>query len=514
LTVGALDGEIWVCAECRSINNARAKQCYNCRAPRDLAAVDPAMIEGTGHGKLREVALPAFHSPRPYAFVATILILATAALHVLYTLNSSALIEQLLRGVPATGEQVRFLDWMQITSFAIAVIALVGWSIWLSRAVAAMPALGLGYPAATALMAFAENFLPGLNLLRVPALVRDVVRRIEPGQNRGEALIFAAWIGLLGGFVVSRVGALLSGLTAASPDDVLRSQLPILGVSAGLVLVGSIFLVALIWWIEARIAVRREVQLAAIDAATGGATRETAETTEEGVSLPYAPEQAAARPAPLPPAWRDTSDSPLAASAEHATAPAGPGWDNDFAVVGTQARAAREAMPGEPVSQLAPVPERAPEPAPPEFAVASRPIETAPEPEAVAAPEPMPVAAPEPVPVAAPEPVPVAAPEPVPERDPVPEPAVVPQASTPSDPTNGAPRLTIRIGNRGMIQAQMGTEVEPVMLEDLTAYGQALADAGGTADLVLEGNDGMVNLIARRAQRILADAGIDAPIPD
>jgi hypothetical protein len=65
-----------------------------------------------------------------------------------------------------------------------------------------------------------------------------------------------------------------------------------------------------------------------------------------------------------------------------------------------------------------------------------------------------------------------------------------------------------------MLQAEMGGEIEPVILEDLTAYGDALANAGGTAEIVLAGNDGMARLIARRAQRILADAGIDAPIPD
>jgi cytoskeletal protein RodZ len=496
LNVGVLEGEIWVCADCRSINNARAKQCYNCRTPRDLAAVDPAMIEGTGHGKLRDVGLPAFHSPRPYAFVATILILATAALHVLYTLNSSALGAQVLGGVPATAEQQRFLDGMQIASFVTAIIALVGWSIWLSRAVTTMPALGLGYPAATGLTAFAENFLPGLNLLRVPALVRDVVRRIEPGQNRGEALIFAAWIGLLGGFIVPRVGAVLSGLSADSPESLLRSQLPILGVSAGLVLVGAIFLVALIWWIEARIARRREAQLAAIDAATAGATEEIAETTDEDAAIPYAAAPAETPASPSAPSWRDTSDSPLAATAEHPAALPGPGWDNEFAVA-TPASAAHEAAPARPVSQ----PAQAPEPAPPqpEPVVSSTPIETA---QTVGEPEP--IAAPEPEPQPVPKPAAVA-----------PESAAVPPERSPvAAPTNGAPHLTIHIGNRGMLRAEMGGEVEPVMLEDLTAYGQALANVGGSADLLLEGNDGMVDLIARRARRILADAGIETPIPN
>ena len=37
--------DAWVCAKCRSVNNARAKQCYNCRTSRQLAAVDPSQLE-------------------------------------------------------------------------------------------------------------------------------------------------------------------------------------------------------------------------------------------------------------------------------------------------------------------------------------------------------------------------------------------------------------------------------------------------------------------------------------
>jgi hypothetical protein len=76
----------------------------------------------------------------------------------------------------------------------------------------------------------------------------------------------------------------------------------------------------------------------------------------------------------------------------------------------------------------------------------------------------------------------------------------------------GTPHLTIRIVNRGMLQAEMAGESEPVILDDLTAYGQALANAGGTAQIVVAGNDGMAELIARRAQRILAETGIEASI--
>lgn len=517
--MGALDGEIWVCAECRSINNARSKQCYNCRTPSDLAAVDPSTIEGTGHGKLREVALPAFHSPRPYAIVATILILVIAGMQVVSTLNVSRLILQVLDGTPATEEQWRFIGTAELATLGIGALALVAWSLWLSRAVIAMPALGLGYPAANGLMAFFENFLPGLNLLRVPAIVRDVVRRIEPGQNRGEALIFAAWIGLLLGFVVPRVGAVATGFTAESEAAALRTTLTIAAVSTGFVLVGAIFLVALIWWIEARIGRRREAQLAAIDAATAGATEEPDASAEESVPVAYAATQVSHAASPVaqaptvssPWSWRDTTDSPLAASAGvAATAPAiapGAGWDNEFAAAAVHAMPAVHATPAE--SPREPVP--APAPAAPSPTDASEPAE--PDPVALAVPIPEPH---EPVPgppIHASQPGLPVEPEPavVPDREPEPprdEPAPIPP------PEDRAPHLTIRVTDRGMLQAELGGETEPVILEDLTAYGNALAHAGGTAEIVLAGSDGMVHLIARRAQRILADAGIEATIPD
>lgn len=71
--MAGIDADIWVCGECRSINHLRAKQCYRCRTPRDLAAVDPTQIEGTGHGRLREIALPEFRSTRWPAVLASAL---------------------------------------------------------------------------------------------------------------------------------------------------------------------------------------------------------------------------------------------------------------------------------------------------------------------------------------------------------------------------------------------------------------------------------------------------------
>jgi hypothetical protein len=167
----------------------------------------------------------------------------------------------LLVGVDASVEQWAYVGSFVIVALGATLLALIAWSLWLSRTVTSMPALGLGYPAANGMMAFIENFVPVLNLYRVPAIVRDVVRRLEPKSGgdetmtRGEALVFAAWIGLFGGFIVPRVLGFFT-------SDI-RTLLTISAIGTGFVVIGAIFLVVLIWWIEGRVLKRREAQLAA-----------------------------------------------------------------------------------------------------------------------------------------------------------------------------------------------------------------------------------------------------------
>jgi hypothetical protein len=304
------DADIWVCGQCRSVNKLRAKQCYNCRTPKDRAEVDPAAIEGTGHGQLREIALPEFNSSRGEAMLASVLVILVAGMNVVSTVVSARVLSTLVDDPDVVPAGLTGATAVSLATLGIGVLALTTWAFWLSRVVSAMPALGLGYPAANAMMAFIENFLPGLNLFRVPAIVRDVVRRLDPdqgpGQGRGEALIFAAWIGLLGGFFVPRIGGFL-GFGSDTLEGAVNNALLISGVAAGLVLIGAIFLVVLIWWIEGRIARRRAEQLAELTpAAPGSATAEPGPavapveprlSTPVGTPTPYDPMAAPFAPA-------------------------------------------------------------------------------------------------------------------------------------------------------------------------------------------------------------------------
>jgi cytoskeletal protein RodZ len=459
--MSTLAGDFWVCGDCRSINNAGARQCYNCRTPRDRAAVDPTTIDPARPGKLRRVELPGFESSRWAAVLATILIIAVAILQVVQYNLVTALISQTLAGVASTDEQIQYVGSVGIVAFGIALLALIAWSLWLSRTVTSMPALGLGYPPTNGMMAFVENFVPILNLFRVPAIVRDVVRRLEPTAGRGEALIFAAWIGLLGGFLVPRVLVWF----ARDPENFAT----IAGIGTGLVLIGAIFMVVLIWWVERHVRARRDIQLAELRDET-------------------APEPAGAA-APPPADVVQTRSAFDAASSAHAADPSA------TAGAALPATAAAFTLPlvTEPEPPVAADPPAVAEPvAEPEIPamVAATPDVVAEAP-AVVADAPAVVAdAPAAEPLVA-----VAA-------DTGTEPA--PEAESPSEP----PHLTVRITSRGLITAEMEGEIEHILLDDLGPYASALAEAGGHATIVLPSDDPMPGLIGRRAQRILEDAGV------
>lgn len=486
--MSTLAGEFWVCGQCRSINNAGARQCYNCRTPRDRAAVDPATIDPTSKGQLREIELPPFRPTRGVALLASIGIVAIALMQAYNTFIVVSVIQLQIAGSEVAPNQVEFANAVSILTLGIAGLALIGWALWLSRVVTAMPALGLGYPAADGFMAFVENFLPGLNLYRVPAIVRDVVHRLEPGTVRGEAVIFGAWIALLGGVLLPRIGAAITGTTLQSGQDALRTSMLVAIIASVLVAVGAAVLIALIWWVEGRIA-----------------RRITAQVSEAAEAPPVA------EPDLTTATMRDLTETLATGSAASAAAA---GWSPPSGPIATDDRKEAPTLPATaPWSEHVDVPAAAPEG---RFlvdegaAVSESPADAV---EAIVAPEPIvapeSVATPEPVetpvPVETPAPTEVPAPEAVAAQTP-PEPA----ASAPSGP----PHLTIRVGARGMITAEVDGETEHIILDDLSAYATALAKVGGTAGIHAATDDPMAGLIARRASRILADAGIDATSPD
>jgi Domain of unknown function (DUF4328) len=473
--MSTLAGDFWVCGDCRSINNAGARQCYNCRTPRDRAAVDPTTIDPSSHGPLRTIELPAFASSRWAAIVATVLILAVAVMQIVQYNLRAQLVAQTSAGTPATQEQVSYVGSIDILAVGIGLLALIAWALWLSRTVRAMPALGLGYPPTDGMMAFVENFVPVLNLYRVPAIVRDVVRRLEPKtggdetMTRGEALVFAAWIGIIGGFFIPRVLRFLAG------DE--RALISISGIGTGFVLIGAIFLVILIWWIEGKVLQRRQAQLAGVPP-TAGATRGPGVAAGAGGSVPETAVAASAldavRNRSAFTAFASGADDPIRSFRLPPTEDASP--------------VALDAVPTESGAEEGPV--GGMEPTMPDAAASverASPVEATRQspPEG----EPLVEAKAE---VAS---APAHTEDPAPAPDPPPTPA-------------GPPDLTIRVSTRGLMTAELDGEVEHVMLDDLGPYAEALSHVGGTATIHLPVDEGMPALIGKRAQRILEDAGV------
>jgi hypothetical protein len=105
-----------------------------------------------------------------------------------------------------------------------------------------------------------------------------------------------------------------------------------------------------------------------------------------------------------------------------------------------------------------------------------------------------------PVVVPAPEPAQSTAPTEVAQPAPV-TPEAAPEADLP-------PHLTIKVASHGMMTAELDGQVEHIILDDLTAYGSALSKVGGSASIIVPQDDDMARLVARRAQRILEDAGV------
>src|SRR5688572_18351420 len=138
--MSTLAGDFWVCGECRSINNAGAKQCYNCRTPKDRAAVDPETIDPSTHGKLREIELPPFRPSRGVAMLATVGIVAIAIIQAYNTFITASVIQLQIDGSELAPNQLGFAGAVGIITLGVAALALIGWSLWLSRVVSAMPA--------------------------------------------------------------------------------------------------------------------------------------------------------------------------------------------------------------------------------------------------------------------------------------------------------------------------------------------------------------------------------------
>ena len=246
--------EVWICGACRSINQPREQRCYKCRTPRELAKVDPETLIVAGAGSHPTVdpkaVVGTYQSSAGRALLAQALIVATVVVTTVAKVLGADAVSRVLDGHEVAGASTALLAILGGGGLILAVATLVAFGAWLSLVVANIPTLGLGWPNVTPTAAFIENLIPGVNVLRVPAIVRDVMTRLDTGP-RGEALIAASWLGLVGGIVVPRFARYVIGpLSVESPDAAVGLSLLVGQVALGLSIVGAVFLIVVIRRIE------------------------------------------------------------------------------------------------------------------------------------------------------------------------------------------------------------------------------------------------------------------------
>ena len=187
------ESDLWACRVCRSINSRRSNRCYSCHTPREAAAVAPADLPTVGEAPPIEHTYT--YRPSEIRAVFTTLAVAIflmASFVVTYLLFRAASLR--VAGERAASQDLydTVLPLLPVLP-AIAAVALVAYATWISRVVANLPALGLGYSRVSSTMAFIEPLIPGFNLYALPARVGEVLRKLDPKGN-GLPLLGLAWV--------------------------------------------------------------------------------------------------------------------------------------------------------------------------------------------------------------------------------------------------------------------------------------------------------------------------------
>lgn len=267
--------DVWVCGECHSINRQRDSRCYKCGAKQAAAATGELATHRQEQAIVTRT-LVAYRPALPLAIAAAVFLLGLAAVSiasVAHSITVSVALNEQLDLIKATGTYDHAAmdallasdDALWYTEIAIIVPLLVFFGLWLSRVVSNVPALGGGIPGTTPANAFIKTLIPGVNLRRVPGMIQDVLYRLDP-TGGGFFMVAAAWIGLVGSWILAIVGrwylnARIVGdiLNARSLDEAIEAvrttvtiAVAVDIVTATLIALGALILIALMIRIELR----------------------------------------------------------------------------------------------------------------------------------------------------------------------------------------------------------------------------------------------------------------------
>jgi hypothetical protein len=250
--------DIWACNQCRSINQRRDKRCYNCHTPREIGGVDPLSLSVTERTPVATGPVGVYRSTRGVAVLTSILVFAAVAVSLAVNVLNIEAIETLVNGGrPAlTGDGIGTVFLILIS---VVILAIFSWATWISRVVANLPALDVGYSVYTPRIVFIESLIPIANVRRMHGVMSDVLGRVRPSP-RDQIAIIAAWFPLV---VTISISFLVFRVTAFVPlptDVAIQFATVMREISLGLQVVSGLFLVALIWRVEGRLGRRaREI---------------------------------------------------------------------------------------------------------------------------------------------------------------------------------------------------------------------------------------------------------------
>ncbi|TMF32865.1 MAG: DUF4328 domain-containing protein [Chloroflexi bacterium] len=242
--------DVWVCGQCRSVNQARDQRCYACHTPRSVGAVDPLKLSVTSTAPVVTGPIGTYQSTIGLALLTSLLIVVAVGASMLESVLAINALQTLTGpGPAATDAEVEAVSTAFLLMLGAAGLALLAWATWLSRAVANLPALGVGYGRTSPAFVFVESLIPIYNMYQVHRIVADILRRIRPAP-RDTWAILSAWMPLVFSIIVTylttRIALFFGGDT--------RIAAVVLGreIAVGLQVVAGLFLVALIWRVERR----------------------------------------------------------------------------------------------------------------------------------------------------------------------------------------------------------------------------------------------------------------------
>jgi hypothetical protein len=277
--------DIWVCSQCHSINRQRNARCYKCGAGQESAT--GALAETRSERAIQERAANPYRSSLIFAIIAAGFIVGVAALSVIVlseSLAATRFIRDQLPTILSTGE-VDTDELQRLTAGVVvparlqlicALGALLFFAVWLSRAVANVPALGGGDPGVSTMRAFITPFVPIYNLFKTPPIIQGVLYRLDPKAG-GFFMLLLAWLGLVGSWIVDFFASLWVNLriltvamnaeTLGEAIDSIRAaydlQVIVDIITSLMVAAGAIVLVVVMFRIERRARARdREIRAA------------------------------------------------------------------------------------------------------------------------------------------------------------------------------------------------------------------------------------------------------------